>query len=85
MGVKAMLNSLNPVMVAVVLASPTSTPPSFFRIQEIPPGGPDNIFLQLMYFTEDRTDLPREAIGPNWVQLLLEGFAPVFQRKPKGC
>ena len=38
------------------------------RIQNIPSGwGPDMLFLSPQsstYFTEGRTDLPREAIGP---------------------
>ena len=42
-------------------------------------GVPDNVFCcfffsRIVYFTEDRTDPPREAIGPRtWVQLLHEG------------
>ena len=28
-------------------------------------GGPENLFQTLTYFTDGRTDLPREAIGPE--------------------
>ena len=37
-------------------------------------GGPDIFFLKSsMFFTEGRTGLPQETIGPSWDQLLLEG------------
>ena len=37
------------------------------QIRKILLGGPDKVFLKAStYFTEGRTDLPGEAIGPKW-------------------
>ena len=56
-------------------------------IQRIPSGvgGPDNVFFyfkSLTYFTEGRTNLTGEAIGPWGPIAPRGGSVPVFLRKP---
>ena len=44
-------------------------------------GGPETFFFKIStYFTESRTDLPREAIGPEGSNCFSRGSVPVFVR-----
>ena len=75
MGVKATLNSFNPVVVVVVLAPSTTTPHTLhFRIQENPPGGPDNKFCnQRISQRTIRTSLEKHLDPRGWGPIASRG------------